>query len=112
MKNDLYFVVNQGCDASTYGLVRIAEEEFPRFKSFIENLNKNSTYGCMPVIYVYKISMDSLREVNYNPTAAPWEADYIDKEDIFYLDDKTYTFAEQYFSYYSECECVISGERN
>lgn len=106
MNDNLYFIANQGCDATTYGLTRVTEEEFPKFKSFIENLNKNSYYGCMPVISVYKISMNDLMEFNYNPNADCFDDDYVDKEEVFYFEDKTYTFAKKYFSYY-ELECVI-----
>lgn len=109
MNNNLYFIENQGCDATTYGLVVINDDEFPRFKLFIENLNKNSYYRCMPVISVYKINMNNLKEINYNSNADPWDDDYVDKENVFYFDNKTYTFAEKYFSYYSELECIIKG---
>lgn len=109
VKNNLYFIENQGCDATTYGLVMVNDEEFPKFKLFIENLNKNSYYGCMPVISVYKINMSVLKEIDYNPKAEVWNNDYVDKDYVFYLDNKTYTFAKEYFSYYSELECVIKG---
>lgn len=111
MDNNLYFIENQGCDATTYGLAIVNDIDFPKFKSFIENLNKNSYYGCMPVISVYKISMDNLREINYNPNAECWDDDYISKDEVFYFDDKTYTFAEEYFSYYNTLECVIKGRK-
>ena len=39
--NKLYYVRNVGCDDTTCGLVRISEEDFTKFKSFIENLNRN-----------------------------------------------------------------------
>lgn len=107
MNENLYFIANKGCDATTYGLVRIKDEEFPRFKEMIENLNKNSYYGCMPVISAYKIKMDDLKEYIENPKLEPWDDDYVGKENIFYLDDKTYTFREKYFSYYYSLECVI-----
>ena len=109
MNNNLYFIENQGCDATTYGLVAISDSEFNKFKLFIENLNKNSYYACMPVISVYKISMSDLREINYNPNADPWDDDYVSQKEVFYFNNKTYTFAEEYFSYYSELECVIKG---
>ena len=57
----LYYVENAGCDDSTYGLVEIPDEHFPAFKTFIENLNKNSTYGCQPTISVYKIDRSYIR---------------------------------------------------
>lgn len=107
--NNLYFIENQGCDATTYGVARISDEDFPKFKTLIENLNKNSTYGCMPVISVYKINMSDLREFTYNPNAECWDDDYVDDWGTFYFDDKTYTFADKYFSYYSKLECVIKG---
>lgn len=109
MTDNLYFIENQGCDATTYGLARINDDEFPRFKAVIENLNKNSYYGCMPVISVYKASMDNFKEINYNPSAEVWDDDYIDKDQVFYLDDKVYTFATKYFYYWDDLECVIRG---
>ena len=105
----LYFIENQGCDATTRGLAMVSDAEFPRFKTFIENLNKNSYYGCMPVISVYRISINDLRKVDYNPNAEPWDDDYVDKENVFYLDNETYTFAKEYSSYYGKLECVIKG---
>ena len=109
MENNLYFIENEGCDATTYGLIMLTEQEFPKFKAFVENLNKNSYYGCMPTISVYKIGMDDIKEINYNPNAECWDDDYVDKEEVFYLNDKTYTFANKYFSYYSELECIVKG---
>ena len=109
MDNNLYFIENQGCDATTYGLTMVNDIDFPKFKLFIENLNKNSYYGCMPVISVYKISMDDLKEFNYNPNAEYCDDDYVNKDEVFYFDNKTYTFAEEYFSYYNKLECVIKG---
>lgn len=111
MGNDLYFVENAGCDDTTYGLVSISKEDFPKFKTFIEDLNNNSYYGCMPVISVYKISMTDLKEVKYNPEAEIWDDDYVDKGYVFHLNNKTYTFAEKYFSYYTELECVIAKKQ-
>lgn len=109
MNDNLYFIANQGCDATTYGVARISDEDFPKFKTLIENLNKNSYYGCMPTISVYKISMNDLREFTDNPNAECWDDDYVDQDSTFYLDGKTYTFADKYFSYYSQLECVIKG---
>lgn len=59
--SDLYYIVNCGCDDSTKGLAIIPKEHFDKFKSFIEDLNKNSTYGCMPTIEVYKIDESIIR---------------------------------------------------
>ena len=105
----LYFIENQGCDAATYGLVMVSDTEFPRFKTFIENLNANSYYGCMPVISVYRISINDLKKIDYNPNVGIWDDDYVDKDNIFYLENETYTFAKEGFSYNRELECVIRG---
>ena len=109
MDDNLYLIENQGCDATTLGLAIVSDDDFPKFKSFIENLNKNSYYGCMPVISVFKISMDDVREFDYNPKVEWSDDDYVSKDEVFYLDGKTYTFAEKYFSYYNRLDCVISG---
>ena len=77
MKN-LYFVENQGCDDRTCGLVEIDDSDFPRFKEFIENLNKNSYYGCMPTICVSKVKAELFKEIVYNPDASWDDADYAD----------------------------------
>lgn len=109
MDRNLYFIANSGCDATTYGLVEIDDKDFAEFKMFIENLNRNSYYGCMPVISVYKASRDDFKEINYNPKLDSWGDGYIDRDKVFYLSDKTYTFAEEYFDYYFDLECVIDG---
>lgn len=112
MEQSLYFIENQGCDATTYGVTSISEEDFPKFKSFIENLNKNSYYGCMPVISVYKISMSNLKEISYNSDAECWDDDDCDRTYVFYFDNKAYTFVDPNFSYYKELECVIEGRED
>lgn len=106
MNENIYFVANSGCDATTYGLIRLNNEDFAKFKSFIENLNKNSYYSCMPTISVYKISVEDLKVIE-NISDDVWEDDYVDRDMRFYLDDKIYTFKEKYFSYYSNLEQVI-----
>ncbi len=58
---DLYYIENIGCDDVTRGLAIIPEGVFPLFKNIIENLNKNSQYGCMPTIAVYKIDESYIR---------------------------------------------------
>ena len=107
MTDNLYFIENSGCDATTYGVARLNDKEFQKFKEIIENLNKNSYFSCMPVISVYKVDENDLREFKYDPNAC-CEADRcVDKENVFYLDNKTYTFAEKYFNYYLNWERVI-----
>ena len=106
MKDNLYFIANEGCDATTCGIAIISDEDFPKFKAIIENLNKNSTYGCMPTISVYKSSWDNFREFTYNPNAKWEDDDYVEDYNTFYLNEKTYTFAEKY-TYFFDWERVI-----
>lgn len=82
---NLYYIENCGCDDVTCGLAVITDEHFPAFKNIIKNLNKNSTYDCQPTIYVYKISMDDLREATED------DADYR----RLYLGDKVYVIANE-----------------
>jgi hypothetical protein len=87
----LYYIENIGCDDTTHGLVRISDEDFPKFKSFVENLNKNSTYGCMPTIEVYEISEDQIRlATEEDEEDCDWE--------LLYLDDKKYVTIERWAS--------------
>ena len=78
----LYYVENAGCDDSTCGLVEIPDEHFPAFKTFIENLNKNSTYGCMPTISVYKIDRSNIR---------PYDEETDSKSEWLYFEGGIYT---------------------
>lgn len=84
---NLYYIRNVGCDDTTCGLARMTDDELNFFKRVIENLNKNSTYGCMPTIAVYKIDEDMLIEPN--------EGDM--KEDIMHLDDREYVLKDRWF---------------
>ena len=107
MEKQLYFIANQGCDDTTCGLVMLNDEEFAKFESFITDLNKNSYYGCMPKISVYKISMSHIKEIDYNPDLDSWDDGWVPRDEVFYLDGKTYTFAKKHFPYYHELELVI-----
>lgn len=106
----LYLVENSGCNVTTYGLVWVRDSEFPRFREFIENLNKNSHYGCMPTIAVYKADMSEFKEIVYDPSKDCWDEDYVDKDYLLYLDGKTYTFVEEY-GHFNKREVVIEGGR-
>ena len=108
MDNNLYFIENQGCDDTTYGLVWVTDENFPKFKSFIENLNKNSHYDCQPVIFVYKINADDLKEITYNPFTKTYNCEVEDYK-VLHLNSKTYTLSKNWWSVVSNLECVIGG---
>ena len=58
---NLYYIENRSCD-ETKGLAIIPDEFWNIFQTTIENLNNNSTYGCMPKIAVYKIDENIIRE--------------------------------------------------
>ena len=66
---ELYLVYNCGCDDTTLGLVELTDEEFSKFKQFVENINRNSTYCCMPRIHASKVSWDMFREKTEDDTA-------------------------------------------
>ena len=89
---NLYYIENVGCDDTTHGLARMTDEEFAVFKRVVENLNKNSTYGCMPTIEVYRIN-DSFIEP---------AADDDSKDNILYMDDGKYVLKK----YIYECKFV------
>ena len=82
--DNLYYIVNMGCDDETHGLAIISDEEFPRFKQIIEDLNKNSQYGCMPTISIYKIDGSRIRPANDTDSAY----------DILYLNNAKYVLAK------------------
>ena len=92
----LYFVQNCGCDDTTNGLVIIKDDDFSKFKEFIQNLNRNSTYGCMPTIHVYKVDPSRFR-------AATEE----DDGKHLYLNGKDYTSKCSFWALESEGGKVI-----
>lgn len=87
---NLYYIENVGCDDTTHGLARMTDEEFEVFKRVVENLNKNSTYGCMPSISVYRIN-DSFIEP---------ATDDASEDDILHMDDGKYVLKK----YLYECK--------
>lgn len=104
---NLYYVRNVGCDDETRGLVRISDEDFPKFESFIKNLNKNSTCRCMPTIDVYKITEDHICDFTDDDDDDD-DADgfYLDDDYKLYLDDKVYRLRDPY-CWYDDLERVI-----
>ena len=110
MNEKLYFVANEGCDDVTRGIVSVSDSDFPKFKALIENLNKNSTYGCMPTISVYKINREQIKEIVYDPNKRFGHDDYVERCNVFYFEGKTYTFAEENFWYHGQLEQVIGVE--
>ena len=47
-----YKITNVGCDDITVGVFELTEEQYKFLENLFEELNKNSTYGCMPKIYI------------------------------------------------------------
>ena len=84
----LYYINNCGCDDTTSGIARISDEDFFKFKTIIENLNKNSTYACMPKIRVYKIPYDAIVKIDNLE-------DYYDYE-YLYLDNEIYALKREF----------------
>lgn len=89
---NLYYIENVGCDDTTHGLARMTDEEFAVFKSVVENLNKNSTYVCMPTIEVYRINDSFVRPATDDDS----------NDNILYMDDGKYVLKE----YLYECKFV------
>ena len=86
---NLYYIENNGCDDTTHGLARMTDEEFTVFKRVVENLNKNSTYGCMPTIAVYKISDSFIRQATSNDSS----------ENILYMTDGKYALLDSIYAW-------------
>lgn len=86
---NLYYIENCGCDDTTKGLTRMTENEFSFFKNIVENLNKNSSYRCMPTIEVYKIPDSLIRLATKED----------DKDCIVFLDNTEYVLTESLYSY-------------
>lgn len=95
--SDLYYIENIGCDDETQGLVNIPDEIIPWFKNVIENLNKNSQYGCMPVIEIYKIDETFIRPATDEDSA----------ENILYLNDEKYVMSKKIRNYNFEEGCEL-----
>lgn len=91
----LYYIRNTGCDDETYGLVRISDEDFPKFKAFVENLNKNSRCGCQPTISVYKIDPAMAVEIREE------DVENINPEKRLYLEGKVFYFLPETTHNYS-----------
>ena len=76
---NLYYIKNVGCD-ETKGSAIIPDEFWDIFQTMIEDLNKNSTYSCMPKIAVYKIDENMIKEATKD------DIEY----DIMYLNGNKY----------------------
>lgn len=100
----LYYIENMGCDDTTHGLVRIPDEHLLTFITFITNLNKNSQYGCMPTIDVYRIKDESILRESV-------DGDEDEPSNILYLDDKKYVLNHGYWTdeFKAATELIISA---
>lgn len=47
-----YKIENVGCDDTTEGVFMFTEKQYEFLSKVFMALNKNSTYGCMPKIYI------------------------------------------------------------
>lgn len=93
----LVLIVNSGCDDTTKGLVEVNEKELNLLCETFYFLNKNSSYGCMPTIELYKIQEDKLRELPLIGDLK--EEDFNTKDVLYFKDGKRFTFLE-YLDYY------------
>ena len=86
---NLYYIENHDCDDTTHGLAYMTDEEFAVFKRVVENLNKNSTYGCMPTIAVYRIDDSFIRQATDDDSS----------NNILYMDEGKYVLEEYLYDY-------------
>lgn len=91
VQKKLYLVVNLGCDAETSGILELNDDERKKFFQFFKNLNRNSTYGCMPKIRLYEISWDDLVEVPQPLIDDIYSKQFVENRDRLYYGDKIYT---------------------
>lgn len=90
MNKQLIYIVNRGCDASTYGLIEIDADKVDEYIQHINDLNKNSYYDCMPKIHLFKAQWDWFREVDPAELKDDWGDVAID--DRLYYNGKIYTY--------------------
>lgn len=90
MNKQLIYIVNQGCDASTYGLIEIDAGKVDEYVQHINELNRNSYYDCMPKIHLFKSQWDWFREVDPAELKNDWGDVAID--DRLYYNGKIYTY--------------------
>lgn len=87
MDKELYHIRNVGCDATTQGIAELSDSEIALLNRVVSDLNQNSYYGCMPRIFVQKISWNNLTDV----TGC---LDDVDLDDRLYLGSKVYKWAD------------------
>ena len=51
-----YKILNIGCDDETEGTFEFTKEQFEFLNNVFAELNKNSTYDCMPKIYIDEVA--------------------------------------------------------
>ena len=54
-----YEICNLGCDDETTGIFEFTEEQFNFLNSVFTELNKISTYGCMPTIHIKCVEQEN-----------------------------------------------------
>lgn len=91
MNKQLIYIVNQGCNASTYGLIEIDADKVDEYVQHINELNKSSYYDCMPKIHLFKAQWDWFREVDPAELKDEWSDVIIDNR--LYYNGKVYTYA-------------------
>lgn len=106
MEKKLYLISNTGCDDTTWGLAELTDQEFTRLCRIISDLNKNSTYGCQPMIELYYMKPEDVRPLTEEEIGIddPWDDGYIEKYKILYLNGKPYTLVDRWASLYSSFE--------
>ena len=53
MDSKTYILANHGCDDTTFAVIELTDDELAIVLRVVNELNKHSTYGCMPTIGIY-----------------------------------------------------------
>ena len=56
MEKKTYKITNIGCDDETEARFILTESQYNFLNEIFEKLNKHSTYGCMPKIYIDELN--------------------------------------------------------
>lgn len=85
---NLYYIENEGCDDTTRGLVELTDREADVVVELFKNLNKNSTYGCMPEIHMYGIPEKLVSRPDGNE----------EREELLYTNTGEYVLVDNIFN--------------
>lgn len=96
---NLYLVENSG-EATSSKLMWLTNEELNTIIKVFSNMNRPFL---SPSVYIYLLKEEDIKEID--------DEDSIDEDKIFKLDNKNYTWADEYFYPYFNAKVVFDEER-